>query len=701
MNKKIIISILIFFLLISIIPLNNVVQAYIMDVTTGFEDGVISYQYSNSWLTTQNTSNQSMRFCVDNVVPYQGTKEFKVSPNGIRTYNVERTIGWWNYTYSGVQFIHLWESYVSYTMGIGMYLYMYFNNSQGQTVIKLVFATTGDFSFVDYDAHLNSVHVFDVVGAYKRFGFIMTANDSVNYYYDDGLVTDTPCHILDDCNITTVAFRVYGASATQTDKFYFDAHNIVISDTISGGGITYPTMPSCSGSQIGQLISTSDSVIMPLGYTYLTYVYKIVSTFNISDFYTIMENVNPLASYQQTQLKINNYDLGYPNNIDNRGATLILSWENMSGIQIKGEMVYICFKYPFLMPQSYDRHTFDKTISDIDYDGFTYLTVHADTDYWDNFCNFNNYRELSINRYGGKSPITEYYDLDYSFCYEYPQTIEIQQYQNDLWVIPLSVDVPEKVTIGYTLSNYGFLQNNFIRINKSGIDYYNESIDISMQGGSFDYRVLEQGVYNVSLFQNHIKIKTVQFTANGVLDNTYPWIYTDLATVKAGQQFKIYYNYPFGNFQGAILYYKCSEGNTLISTIEKNATGLISYSITTEGLYMISLNVNPSTNSYSQLNSTTILVINPHTNKITLSDSVIQIPKTITIYGEHGYTGSLVYIYKNGLFFQYIGCQPLFSFYDYLIKSEKVTYSIVLDVNGVLKTLDSTSIMCSGLPCSP
>lgn len=714
MNKKIVISFFIFFLLFGLFPFNNFVQAYIIDVTTSFEDGTISLPYSNSWLTTSAYTSSgygSILFCVDNSFPKTGTKDFIVKAS---EYNkgITKKLGYFNYTYSNSQFMHFWEINIKCveTTGYSIHTFFSFRNSTGNEILQLYVLWHSPNTVLYYRNYLGSyVTVNTTAVVYPKIGFSFTADDTLNYFIDSKVISGSASNISNNCAITSLFIFQYSSQPNWHpelyDYLYLDDNRIVTSDTISGGGIVQGVFPECPGSEIGQLVSTSNYISLPPWYQYVTMIYKVVSTFNISEYRVLLENNYALSWYQTIELKINSYDLGYPTQTHSYGNTILLTWGNLSGVQIYGEMVYMCFKFPRHLTHPYNPDpqipyffqtipTFDKTNNDIDGDGFIRLNVHADNNYWNNFCNNHYYRDYGMNIYDGYSPITEYFDLDYSFCYEYPQNILIHNYTNSLWVLPISVDIPNKVTIGYTLSPQGFLYSNYIKINKSGIEYYNETIGPVSQGGSFDYRVLSIGTYNISLYQNDINIKNVQFVATGLLNNLYSWIYTDKATVQPGENFNIYYNYPYANFPGIVLYGKCGETQKEVTNINKNSTGSIAYSVTDEGLYTLTLNTDTG-GSYYQLNSTTILITGIHTNNIELSDSIIVAPKTITVFGETNYVGSDVYITKNGLFFNSVACQTRFSFYNLMEDSGVFIYSLVVKHGNTIITLDSATITVS------
>lgn len=700
--KKInlLISFFIFFSLISLLFFSvNTVNAYIIDVNTSFEDGTLSLPYSNSWLYTKQIISLPDVFYVDNSAPTSGIKDFRGSaPEG-----GYKNIGYFNYTYSDIQFIHLWEcTFSGYFSPVHSWFYVYFSfrNSSGSEIINLR-RDIGNGNIYAYKNYLG-VYVTVKSGASAKFGFVFTNNDTVNYYDDSTVLIGSPSGISDKCNITSLLIYTYCGNPSPSNHygFYLDENRIVISDTISGSGITPGVFPECPSSEIGNLVSTSDCISLPPWYQYVTMIYKVVSTFNITEYRVLLENIYYLSYYHTIELKINGYNIGYPTQTHSYGNTILLTWGNLSGVNINGEMVYMCFKFPRHLTHPYSPdpqipyfyqtiQTFDKTDNDIDNDGFTTLSVHADTNYWNDFCNNHHYRDYGMSIYDGYSPISEDFDLDYSFCYSDRQEGTTHNYINDLFVDPTIVNVGETVNIGYTISGYGLGYTNYLEINKSGVIF--ENVKLESQGGNYVYRPLSLGLYNVSLVQNSIKIKTLTFLCVGILPDVY--VLTDVAQTFSNRDFIIMYKYPYTEYIGEIRYTLSGVSDT-ITNVNKNSSGNFTYSLKDEGYYTITLNINNNGN-YFQVAQCKIVINNIHGNYIELSDYVIVTPKSISVFGTHNFIGSSVFIYRNAESLKYVGDTIDFQMYDYIISSKYYNYTLIVKYGSRTILLDYKILFAS------
>ena len=182
--------------------------------TTGFEDGTVAQDYDGTWLDTVETGNV---FEVDNSNPRTGVRHFTVKQTS------GSLLGTWTFTYlESYDYINF-SGYIAYESGDSDDYNFEFRNSTGGTIVHLMvdINTVPSSLKISYIDHLaNTVEIDTVEGTgYTKFGFDLTADDTVSYFYNGTCIVDSPVNISDDFRIVDALFLPDSGNTYGT---YFD-----------------------------------------------------------------------------------------------------------------------------------------------------------------------------------------------------------------------------------------------------------------------------------------------------------------------------------------------------------------------------------------------------------------------------------------------------------------------------------------------
>jgi hypothetical protein len=334
MNKKIVISIILFFLLINVIPLSNIVQASSYTVSYDFEHTPNLNQVSiadmgNGWLTSKNMS--SPYFCVGDAVlgaPFSGSKMFYIKDTVAK-----RVSGYFNFSYSPSSYLTDF-SFWYYGASINN-LYMFFNDSLGNTIIMLQLLTAS-CKYFDYVAGSHTFYYNSGAIAYYNIGFEIVDNQSVNYYSKKSgnasftsFLDKSPRTFMPSNGSRIVSCWVYAPVVNGYSKF--DLFNITVSSSFSGGG---GSNTSCNDfSDYGSL----NHVTNPNGHYYATNPY--LEIYGSSKINATLKGFELLLDYAQitSDSDLNNYYL-YINNNYIGSATCYYVYDDASNIMLQWDM---------------------------------------------------------------------------------------------------------------------------------------------------------------------------------------------------------------------------------------------------------------------------------------------------------------------------------------------------------------------------
>lgn len=204
--------------------------------STTFEDGTVSQQYSNSWLSTGN--HDADFYIID--TPAIGTRSFFVNP----TNAVGGTCGYWNYTYGASDVLTNWSVYMNFiSMGetlSGKNVDFKFKLNDETVIIHLMFASgTNKWRLYNIGATGNTLiadgasDVLRDANFWNYFSWDMTANDTLSVHWNGTTVENcVPLAVVDEPRM--VRLTVTSSVTSGTRNFYLDNHAIIVSEEFTG-----------------------------------------------------------------------------------------------------------------------------------------------------------------------------------------------------------------------------------------------------------------------------------------------------------------------------------------------------------------------------------------------------------------------------------------------------------------------------------
>jgi hypothetical protein len=302
MNKKIITSFFLLFLLISVVPFYSV-SAISPSYSADFEVGTVGQPYTNVWLTTKKMGTTT-DFSLSSAIFHTGLKSFKhlTTTTGLN--------GYFNFTYPISSYLNEFTFWVHYSLIAGNTAIDYkFYNSTGDTVIYLRASRVGAgvpiMEFFDYYG-AEVEFSFDIHTYWTKVGFKFNSDDNVTYstYRPTGSFfvnkSFTPYGI--DVNGT----RIIGCIVTcptlpGAETIYYDDFNMTYDNTFpSGGVVSYPHGDlSLYNSNCESYSSTFTDIDYEVGST----TYHGITVENQYDF-----NVNQVV--HAVDLYVNSYQIG-------------------------------------------------------------------------------------------------------------------------------------------------------------------------------------------------------------------------------------------------------------------------------------------------------------------------------------------------------------------------------------------------------
>jgi hypothetical protein len=232
MNKKIVISIFFFSLLISVVPLTNIVKSSTaVTYSYGFEDGTHTMQYSDGHLSTKwmnagaNSKSYVWRVHSDSK---SGDYCFKMYKSG------DGITSWVNYSYAVSNVMTNWSINLKNTSQNQLTSYMKFYNSTGVCLVWLSFDGAGNtIRYRDSSGY----HVFGgELANYQKLSFEFTDYDSITYHADGTTVYGNPYNVPLSINQSRIISSSFGVETVGgLISWYIDDVNMTISSSFSGG----------------------------------------------------------------------------------------------------------------------------------------------------------------------------------------------------------------------------------------------------------------------------------------------------------------------------------------------------------------------------------------------------------------------------------------------------------------------------------
>jgi len=466
-----------------------------------------------------------------------------------------------------------------------------------------------------------------------------------------------------------------GSYLNESDAIiYFDSGSL---NWYTQGSYVEGDVPSCclSCDTIGTFDTGGDSLKEYDGDDYNTFMFtkhnvKETGLLKSVDLAIHEDMANELLNdeYADMNFKVNEYALGSYDSLVQLGDSdrWVVSWEcNLTLDNTRLYMIWHVFRV--------DNWKVFVTLDDINVDGFREIGWFDSTisSSWNNFHTLYDTFRIEQAKYR-----TIGNDLQLRLCIDRSDYSDTHDYPNDVFVNVDTGCTNKTYDITWFLNNTALLDNDkYITVDLAGVVKKNKTIDV--ESGHFGFTPTEQGTYTINLSVNGNVLATDTLTINC---DTMNYIYTDPNPSLIGQSFRIYYGYTYTSYNARIKV----KSFTNEWVVQRNTSGFVTFSISTEGLYTIVLEqYNNDTNKYIFVtdNSDCKHSVESHQgegNLIDVSTKTLVLGESLNIFGYHAHGSGEVYAKFGNTLIKNLADNTEFNFLYTPTKSGTFLVSLVL-----------------------